>query len=338
MVQVCQMEPDPTICLDLIVDSSDILRDRYSAGTIEASNTIIRKETTLKQLIEDYGELDLREKRTLGVILANSLLHLYDSDWLDDAWGMEQISFFWSPHEHEDVVNLRKPYLSTRFGKNESIARRPQASRHSLHRFPGLLGLGIVLMELELGDRLDKVYERPEFQVYLQKPNANTRVLLAKELLKEYQKHREHNALGIQSVKKCLDCSAFTPFNNCTNPYDNDDFVKMVYTDIIHPLERELLAGYGVSITTEELERVLTDSPTDPICDPTRKSARGDTRTSVSLIRSSNLSSLSQPLPTICVTRTEVQSLTYVTISRNPCQVFDTGEIQSVPAEMSVSF
>jgi hypothetical protein len=49
---------------------------------------------SLGELLEGPTKLDMREKRRLALVFAESLLLYHDSNWLLDGWKKQDICFF----------------------------------------------------------------------------------------------------------------------------------------------------------------------------------------------------------------------------------------------------
>jgi hypothetical protein len=287
-LKVCQVIADENTynCLNLVLDSDgkiwdqDPPLDRKIAVHLHTKHL---KEKTLQEIKEALPHVGLKEKRFLAVILANSLLHLYHSPWLKQIWSQEDISFFYYSEGNDLLFNLRQPYLSTKFYTQSDTTTKGHSQRMS-HKFPSLLSLARVLLEIELSDRLEHIYHQSNFQDYLNSPSPNAIKLIVKHLLDEYNKHREPNPRFVKPIERCLEPNFLLRFTSLPNPYSQPDVIREIYVNIVGPLEQDLLGGFsqkGESLTREHLDALLSGKHTDLICNwkkPTQKHQKVSSR------------------------------------------------------------
>jgi hypothetical protein len=200
-------------------------------------------------------ELRMKEKRILAVILAHSLIHFGETAWLKSPWSKEQITFLRNRH---NWINLRQPFLSTELTAQKQTVSNSESNRHSVHRFPNILALAIILLEIELAGRLDEIYRQPRFQEQLLHRNPNTDFTIAQMLLEEFTERDCQRNMG--PIEKCLDTTAFSRFFSAAEPHNDPDFMVAIYESIVVPLEQELEA-----MLKSSLQDILSESSTDPI-------------------------------------------------------------------------
>lgn len=141
--------------------TADLLRLNFilNKGVLHPSSNIADERTikqdSLREEIKLKAILASPEKRwpetikwALAVILAWSLHHLYGGPWVRGGWSRENIVFFRSGSR----IPLR-PFL----GVSDIQAHKEHLSGEvfSLHRYPEVLELGVILLELHLGKRLE---------------------------------------------------------------------------------------------------------------------------------------------------------------------------------------
>lgn len=147
-------------------------------------------ETSLESLLHEKTRLGLRDKRRLGLILSHSLLQYHDSAWLGSEWDKRHISFF----HLEDKPDLQRPYLSTCFNRPHLDVINTEMTR--FHRNPGILALGILLIELDL-ERLIET-----FRTATDKINANTDWIVADRIAQSMDQCSEPYR---EAIRACLD-------------------------------------------------------------------------------------------------------------------------------------
>lgn len=124
---------------------------------------------------------DVQLKLLLSYLLAKAVWQFYDSDWMSSQWTKDSIHFMrervnGSSEGSEIITLIHKPYFATKlqpptstaactFGhsnrsadKGEFLERFPTAT----HCHPKILALGIMLLEIELGEGIER-YRTEEF-------------------------------------------------------------------------------------------------------------------------------------------------------------------------------
>lgn len=141
--------------------TADLLRLNFilNQGVLHPSSNIadertikqdsLREEVNLKAILASpQKRWPETAKWALAVILAWSLHHLYGGPWVRGGWSRENIVFFRSGSR----IPLR-PFLGV---SDIKIHKDPKPNEvFSLHRYPEILELGVILLELHLGQRLE---------------------------------------------------------------------------------------------------------------------------------------------------------------------------------------
>lgn len=270
-MEVCQLVAAEEVsrCLNLALDHEGKLWDQEPVLRRKLAVDPTRLiEMNLQEMLDALPYVSLKKKRVLAVILAGSLLHLYHTLWLKPTWSMDNLSFFCYYEGNDLRFDPCQPYLSTRFGNSEE-APKTGRKRRMLHKYPSLLSLARVLLEIELSDRIKYIKEQSKFQDYLKSADPNTNKLIVECLLAEYRKHRYSNSLYIKAIEKCFEPHFLLGFENSANPYAERDIMKAIYVNIVGPLEQELLEGFsqeGERLSWEHLDGLLSDKHMDQIC------------------------------------------------------------------------
>lgn len=106
---------------------------------LQPSNML--EHISLHQVLTALEKLNPIEKRCLAIVLAESLLILHDSPWLDEGWRKSDIWFVRKSNNKRDLTN---PFLSVRFNMTEAGS----TARTAFHRNPNILALGVLLVEI----------------------------------------------------------------------------------------------------------------------------------------------------------------------------------------------
>ncbi|KAF1985820.1 subtilisin-like protein [Aulographum hederae CBS 113979] len=223
-------------------------KTRFSAD--ELTNVI-----SLGQLISSGASgLGDKVKRVLAVLLSYGVLHHYGGSWLDPSWGRDDILFIRSA----SAIPLR-PYMFTRLKKPQ----RKSASIKStgdpddldpddfpIHPYPDLVTLGILLLELHNGKPLEVLAIELGIE---EEQNVNAKWSMADEVLQKIRIDLPDNYLD--AVTACLDPNFGS--NSETEDIDDisdEDFRRLIYTEIVKPLEDELDQGFGKTISVDDLD------------------------------------------------------------------------------------
>ncbi|KAL4779145.1 hypothetical protein BJX76DRAFT_341587 [Aspergillus varians] len=238
---VCQVDHEDTrlICLQLAKDENNKLWPQplgQPPETLQPDETYT--EQSLGQLLS-IVKPTYAAKRVLGVILARSFLHLLGGPWIPRSFRIDDISVFCRLDGDRPLPLFDKVFLSTSFGQSQSSKIRPR-NLFSVHPFPTILALGIILTEIELGDDLTEFYSNPGLARLLRDRPFE----LAKHLLRECQR-RFHESGLLRAVKFCIERESFLRFANTSieTLFSNQEFVNSFYLGAVRPLEQDLVSG-----------------------------------------------------------------------------------------------
>lgn len=222
--------------------------------TRKPASTEVHDTLSMKYIIEKSQEerlqgssfkrsaiLSLKERRIIAVLLAHCLLQFCGSAWLEEHWSKESISFF-QRADGDRIV------LST--GLVEHATSSDEDAPYRFHHYPGVLGLGILLLEMELKKTIETArseYTNEPGQD--EEPNLNTDLETALRMFDDVQ----DNALP--DFKAAVDaCLTFDYFKEDTEIddliyhrdklYDDMALRRKIYQEIIAPLERELCMSF----------------------------------------------------------------------------------------------
>ncbi|KAH7125708.1 hypothetical protein B0J11DRAFT_580240 [Dendryphion nanum] len=194
----------------------------------------LKNVITLAELSSEHsGSMTDQTKLIIAVILGHTLLHLWDTPLLCE-WSRERIIFIRSMN----TVPL-KPYLLSQRKSNSS----DMDDFLRLHPYPDILGLGIMLLELDLQQSVES-YLQPKDEL-----NVNSAWINAQAAFKRHQGNMYKNYR--MAIKACLD-------NNFADDIDPDEdpeeFRRQIYFQIVKPLEDELEAGFSDLIDVNDID------------------------------------------------------------------------------------
>lgn len=196
-------------------------------------------------------------KVALGYIIARSVWQFYNSDWMNTLWTGENIHFMQEAPQEDDSATLLyacKPYFSAQFVEADSEGLEFSDLDGQIHRYPRVLALGIMLIEIGIGSSL----KRPE------QSNVNSNWFMAMAFS---EKDKPWPAFDYPmywtAVRNCLDhqifASAASIPGQTAEEHKNclEDRRAILYTSVVCPLEG-LLTGTGWS---HQLARIEPMSP-----------------------------------------------------------------------------
>lgn len=107
------------------------------------------KMVSLAQILS-VGLWDSKPKSKLGLKLASAVLKLYQTAWLGDNWGKEDIFFI---QEEDGTIITDKPFIRPQL---TSAASHPKPATINMN-VPCLFALGVVLLELHYKKTIDEL-------------------------------------------------------------------------------------------------------------------------------------------------------------------------------------
>ncbi|KAI9791857.1 MAG: hypothetical protein M1816_003402 [Peltula sp. TS41687] len=181
------------------------------------------------------------ERFTLAAILASSLLQLQTTPWLSETWSKQDILFLQGGENRRRAI-IEHPYVAEQF-VSSNLARRVETPTDTSPTAmngcrKSIIALGIMLLELCFGEKLE---DQPIRKKYLQQdgtPNDYTDLCTAKEWHERI--YEEYGDALSDAIRRCLDCS-FGPKPN----FADDEFKQAIYSDVIEPIEKFLQLWSG---------------------------------------------------------------------------------------------
>ncbi|TGJ75267.1 hypothetical protein EYR41_002205 [Orbilia oligospora] len=101
---------------------------------------------------------DNQRKLLLSYLLSKAVWQFYDSDWMAEAWTKHNVHFMRQclDRMQQKVRLYHKPFISADLGV--SAAPSNDLSPKRSHIFPEILALGVMLLEIELGQNIEDHY------------------------------------------------------------------------------------------------------------------------------------------------------------------------------------
>lgn len=160
---------------------------------------------SLKIVLETY-HLSPKMKVAMAYIIARSIWRFYDSDWMNPVWSRESIHFMQEPllnGEATTALYACKPYFSVQFMDGASKDGELSDVDGEIHRYPRVLALGILLIEISLGYSFQK-------NCSPQNPNINANWLAARDVSENNKAWSSFDYSTYRTaVQNCLDRGIF---------------------------------------------------------------------------------------------------------------------------------
>ncbi|CAG8310939.1 unnamed protein product [Penicillium salamii] len=174
----------------------------------------------------------------MGVTLARCILHLFEGPWLSGSMSIDDIYVYCKLQNAQPHPLFDKVFIATKFGSDDNQASRPRG--YKIHPFPTILALGIMLLEIELGEDISDIKNDPLFSSKKHKP-----FYVAQHLLKEFRKRFNLDSGLVKAVTFCIDRASLSQFEtlNSEDLLSNQQFVDTYYNKIVRPLEQDLVKG-----------------------------------------------------------------------------------------------
>ena len=172
------------------------------------------------------------DKLRLAVILASSVLQLYETPWLEKTWQRDDIMFI---HAANGPL-YEQPFVSRSFPTNKSSQRPGITSKPSMMpaiRNPVLFALGVLLIELCLGKPLEEL-KRPDERTRDGSVDAALDWVAADRLVEDV--YLEGGSRYGDAVRHCIRCD----FDRRETSLEDEDFQQAVYEGVVSLLEDDL--------------------------------------------------------------------------------------------------
>ncbi|KAI4243803.1 MAG: hypothetical protein L6R42_010638, partial [Xanthoria sp. 1 TBL-2021] len=166
LCETLQLPQKPLTILGFLTNTS--LEQRIAISTGPTTSPIVDKLVSLDRFFEarkvssqpheSFGNLSGRQRLSIAVTLAHTVLQLHDSPWLNESWSKNDIWFFSSGVDRHKRPNIQRPYISRSFQPQSDqsastsgagpIAQTDLYSHLIINK--SLFALGIILIELAL--------------------------------------------------------------------------------------------------------------------------------------------------------------------------------------------
>lgn len=170
------------------------------------------------------------ERYSIAITLASSLLQLYSSPWIGEAWSKDDIYFLIAAEGSLRPILVEKPYITRKV-----TSYSPQSSVDSISEKPArtsgiksIQALGIMLLGLCFGEAIEDQPIRSKYLGPDGQPNDMTDFCTAQHWL-------QHDALGeggpdfFEAIRRCLFCA----FGPKSTDLEDDELRSAIHSEVV---------------------------------------------------------------------------------------------------------
>lgn len=173
--------------------------------------------------------IKLKDRYELALLLASSILQLYNTSWLNDNWTRSEVHLLKTCTDNTLAKNF---YVSKSFCGTASQSSSSPDPDLALLRNPSIFNLGLALLELTFGHPIE--FYETEKDLRDGKRTTMTYLSIAKRLIEQIEDYEGQRYSDV--VSRCIYCD----FGSRVTSFDNDKFRQNFYEGVVVPLEEIL--------------------------------------------------------------------------------------------------
>ncbi|KAK6332694.1 hypothetical protein TWF730_004353 [Orbilia blumenaviensis] len=168
--------------LSLCASSYGFFNDGFKLPPHQNGLSLWTPSVSLAEVIPSTSlRSDNQRKLLLSYLLAKAVWQFYESDWMIEAWTKYTVHFM---QKHLDKMQksvqlYHKPFITANLWA--SAVESNSVPKKGFHIFPKILALGVMLLEIELGENIEHYYQ----SYYLDngKPRQNAEHITASNII-----------------------------------------------------------------------------------------------------------------------------------------------------------
>jgi hypothetical protein len=234
--------------LGFSLDSKSRLLGAYpidTAGTHVPSAEVLTLEDLLERPPVVNGrkaKLSKKERYSLALTLASSVLYLNSTPWLTDQWAAKDILF------HRTTTSVRhididRPYVAPVIVEVTKGLPNGQKTRSFHNKNTVLLALAVALLELYFGTTAER-YQEDELGSTDPSLHNNPWILCSMAHTWAEECQEDLSAAFLSAVRHCLRC-----FSDPGASLQDAEFLQAAVEGIVLPLQEELHQFLGTTTT-----------------------------------------------------------------------------------------
>lgn len=232
--------------IGLSLDAKNKLRGVYTVDTAEkltCSSDLVSLEDLLDRRPAAHGRrarLSKKERYSLALTLASSVLYLNSTPWLTNQWAARDIHFH-KGSASSDSIDIEHPYLAPIALEPVDNLTFKKKALNFQNKNTVLLALAVILLELYFGTTAEK-YQEMEHGACDPALHENSWLLCAMAHQWAEESQDELSAAFLSAVRHCLRC-----FSDPGVSLQDTDFLQAAAEGIVLPLQEELYQFLGKS-------------------------------------------------------------------------------------------
>ncbi|KAJ8122450.1 hypothetical protein ONZ43_g1360 [Nemania bipapillata] len=202
----------------------------------------VKKPSVSLAAILSATDFNAEKRLRLSYLLAEAMWHFYGSDWMLREWTKHTVHFMYQLDQSGVLVN--QLFLRANF---EDFYPSPEQKYRS-HKFPKILALGVMLIEIELGKSIEDF--RPDHSLTVEgKPTVNADTLAAMAALDNEELWKNSVPSLHKIIEKCVRPEAFQD-KFYDQYHDIEGQREELRAAIVDPLGklREVTSGKGMEL------------------------------------------------------------------------------------------
>jgi hypothetical protein len=232
--------------LGFSLDSKNKLRGAYS---IDSSETHVpsAEVLTLEDLLDRppmvggrRAKLSKKERYSLALTLASSVLYLNSTPWLNDQWAAKDI-YFHRTTTSARPIDVDRPHVSPALVALSKGLPNGKKTRGFHNKNTVLLALAIALLELYFGTSAEK-YQEDELGASDPSLHQNPWMLCSMAHTWAEETQEDLSAAFLSAVRHCLRC-----FSDPGASLQDSEFLQAAVEGIVLPLQEELHQFLGTT-------------------------------------------------------------------------------------------
>ncbi|KAH8725263.1 hypothetical protein GQ44DRAFT_616408 [Phaeosphaeriaceae sp. PMI808] len=233
--------------LGFSLDSKSKLRGAFMIESAEKhlpSSSVVTLEDLLDHPPVVSGrraKLSKKERYSLALTLASSVLYLNSTPWLTDQWAARDILFHQTTTSTR-MVDIDHPYVAPAIVELSNACENGQKVRVFRNKNTVLLALAVSLLELYFGTTASK-YQEDELGTTDPSLHKNPWMLCSMAHTWTEESQDDLSAAFLSAVRHCLRC-----FSDPCASLQDSEFLQAAVEGIVLPLQEELHQFLGTTI------------------------------------------------------------------------------------------
>lgn len=257
--QIEKLNLKPSMRLNLIVEDGRLWKNQSCRSLFPIKRA--DPPLSLEDIIVSHpASLTEKVKRVLAILLAYTVLHFHGTPWLRRTrFNGSNILFF-----HTSSALPLKPYIHTDLMEIAQYPEKAPEESYGLeadidpddlpfHPYPDIIMLAIMLMELYMVQPIQSLAERAGIEIAgCNHTDENTKYSVAVAVFDRFQVEFPDNYR--EAVDRCLDLNI--GIDQKDQELDETGLKRLIYEEIVQPLEDELDQGFGNTVSIDNLDEV----------------------------------------------------------------------------------